>query len=238
MEQSSNMSSLNITLRGHYTATRFPEQAMVHLTIESTGESEATITHEVTSTCNDLHASLETLRPIQEDGTTSSAVSSISASEMYMTTKNRNAYDSTETIYDSPRIYNAIITFYVVFCDFNELHKFIQKVDGYPNARLNNLIWYLTDATKGEIGAESRKKAVLDAVTKADQYAKAVGFEDVIPVDIREIDESLNPAALPQKPTFRHPSGVSLTPQDIVLNCCVQVVFGASCDLASGARTD
>ncbi|KAJ6178875.1 hypothetical protein N7519_009336 [Penicillium mononematosum] len=233
------MSSLNITLRGHFTATRSPEQAMVHLTIESTGESEAAVTQEVTSTSNDLLASLETLRPIEEDGTTSStAVSSISASKMYLTTKNRNAYDSMENVSDSPRIYDAVITIYVVFCDFNELHKFIQKVDGYPSARLNNVVWYLTDATKGDIGAESRKKAVRDAVTKANQYAEAVGFEDVTPIDIREIDESLNPSALSQKPTYRHPSGVSLTPQDIVLNCCVQVVFETSCDLGSGTRAE
>jgi uncharacterized protein YggE len=79
---------------------------------------------------------------------------------------------------------------------------------------------------------------VRDAVTKANQYAEAVGFGDVIPVDIREIDESLNPSALPQKPTYRHPSGVSVTPQDIVLNCCVQVVFEASCDIGSEARTE
>jgi uncharacterized protein YggE len=211
---------------------------MVHLTIESTGESEATVTHEVISTTSDLLTSLQTLRPIEEDGTTSStAVSRISASEMYLTTKNRNAYDSMENV-NSPRIYDAVITIDVVFCDFNEMNRFIQKVDGYPNARLNNVVWYLTDATKGDIGAESRKKAVRDAVTKANQYAEAVGFEDVVPIDIREIDESLNPSALAQKPTHRHPSGVSLTPQDIVLNCCVQVVFETSCDLGSGARTD
>lgn len=232
------MSSLNITLRGHHTATRFPEQAMVYLTVESTGESEATVMCEVNSTTNDLLRGLEIPPAIEEDGTISPiAVSDICFSNIYLTTKNRNAHDS-KNVSDSPRIYDAVITIYVIFCDFNGLHRFIQKADKYPNARLNNVVWYLTDATKDDIGAESRKKAVRDAVTKASQYAEAVGFGDVIPVDIREIDESLNPSALPQKPTYRHPSGVSLTPQDIVLNCCVQVVFEASCDIGSEARTE
>lgn len=233
------MSSINITLRGHHSARRFPERAMVHLTIESSGESEESVSNEVASTCNSLREILEILCSREEDGTPTpeAAVSSISSSHIHITSKPPNAYDPMGNVIDGPRIYDAIVTIYTILRDFSELQKFIQKLDGYHNARLNNIFWYLTDASKHEIGAEARKEAVLDAVTKANQYAQAVGFEDVTPLDIREIEsEPFSPSAYPQRPTYRHSSGVSLTPQDIVLNCAVEVAFEAVCDL--GGRTD
>lgn len=106
------------------------------------------------------------------------------------------------------------------------MHKFIQKLDGYHNARLNDVSWYLTDATNDEFGAQSRERAFLDATTKADQYATAVDFE-VEAVGLEEIEpQSLKPSAYQQRPTYRHSSGVDLMLQDIVFNC-VEVHFEA-----------
>ncbi|KAJ5372583.1 hypothetical protein N7517_004589 [Penicillium concentricum] len=211
------MSSLNITLRSHSAKCRFPERAMAYITIESTGESENTVSYGVNVTASLLRHFLESLCPSEEPETTQAeaAVSSFSSSPILIVSKNPNTADARENRHGRPRIYNAVITTFAIFCDFNELQKFIVKVDEYSNAKLNN--------------------AVLDAVMKANQYAKAAGFERATPVDIKEIEpQTMNAAGYPQRPIYRHSSGVSLTPQDIVLNCCVEVAFECVGDLGSG----
>ncbi|KAJ5592489.1 hypothetical protein N7537_009393 [Penicillium hordei] len=149
-----------MTLRGYYTARRFPERAIIHLIIESSSKSEET-SWEVISTCNSLREILEAPCLREGNGTVKpeAAVSSISASHIYLASKDRNANNSTGDLSDRPRIHNATITFYTIFCDFNEMPKFIQKLDRYHNARLNNAFWYLTDATNREVGAHARKGA-------------------------------------------------------------------------------
>ncbi|CDM31923.1 Protein of unknown function DUF541 [Penicillium roqueforti FM164] len=106
---------------------------------------------------------------------------------------------------------------------------FVDELDCYSNARLNNISWYLTDATRREIGVKSCKEAVCDAVTKVNQYARAVPCGHVTPmhiVNIREIEsEPLDPSVYPQMPAYRHSSGVNLTPQYVVLNCAVEVTL-------------
>ncbi|KAJ5970672.1 uncharacterized protein N7479_000590 [Penicillium vulpinum] len=232
------MSSLNITVRGHSALCRFPERAVVYLTIESSSESEETVSNEVSSTCNDLRELLESLCSNEEDesGTSNAGpVSTFSSSPILTTSKNANTSDAKG---NRPRVYKAITSIYAIFCDFHELYKFIMKVDEYPNARMNNINWYLTEISKNEIGAESRMEAILDAVTKAKQYAQSVGYDDVAPLDIREIEgEGMNAARYPQRPPTRHASGINLTPQDIVLNSCVEVTFLCLCDLGSTDQT-
>ncbi|CAI7625176.1 unnamed protein product [Penicillium discolor] len=207
-----------MTLRGHFTARRFPERAMIHLIIESTGESEETVSREVISTCNNLREILEALCLREENGTVKpeAAVSSISASHIYLASKDPNANNPTGDPRDRPLVHNATITFYAVFCDFNEMHK------------LNDISWYLTDATNHEVGAQARKRALLDAIMKANQYAAAIDLEELEAVELKEIEpQPLNPAAYPQRPTYRHSSGVDLMPQDIVFNCAVEIYFEA-----------
>lgn len=224
------MTCFTMTLRGHYTARRFPERAMIHLIIESSGESEETVSQEVILTCNSLREILEALCLREENGTVKpeAAVSSISASHIHLVSEDLNTNNPTGDLSNRPRMHNATITFYAIFCDFNEMHKFIQKLDGYHNARLKDVSWYLTDATNHEVGAQSRKGALLDAVMKANQYAAAIDLEEVEAVELKEIDpQPLNPEAYPQRPTYRHSSGVDLMPQDIVRNCAVEVYFEA-----------
>ncbi|KAJ9485095.1 hypothetical protein VN97_g8263 [Penicillium thymicola] len=181
------MTRFIMSLRGHYTARHFPERARIHLIIESSGESAETVSREVTSTCNSLRKILEALCLREGNGTVKpeAAVSS-SASHIHLASKDRDA-NETGDLSDNPRIYDATIAFYAIFCEFDEMHKFIQKLDGYHNARLNDVSWYLTDATNDEFGAQSRERAFLDATTKADQYATAVDFE-VEAVGLEEIE--------------------------------------------------
>ena len=121
------MTCFTMTLRGQYTARRFPESAMIHLIIESSSESEETVSREVISTCNSLRKILEALCLREENGAVKpeAAVSSISASHIHVASKDPNANNSTKDPKDRPLVHNATITFYAVFCDFNEMHKFM-----------------------------------------------------------------------------------------------------------------
>ncbi|OQE38503.1 hypothetical protein PENCOP_c008G00333 [Penicillium coprophilum] len=180
---------------------------MVYITIESTGESEYTVSYEVNVTASGLRHFLEPPGPLKESESTQSDTAV------------------------------AIITISAIFCDFNKLQNFIVKVDEY-NARLNNLSWFLTDATRQKMGWESRNEAVLDAVMKANQYAKAVGFDRVTPTDIKELEaQPASPSGYLQRPIYRHSSGVSLTPQDILHHYCVNIAFECVRDLGPRDRS-
>ncbi|KAJ5816415.1 hypothetical protein N7447_008648 [Penicillium robsamsonii] len=170
------MSSLNITLK----RCRFPERAMVYITIESTGESENTVLPGVNGTASGLRHFLEPLCPSEEHETTQAeaAVSGFSSNPILIVSKNPNTADARGNRLGRLRIYNTVITIFAIFCDFNEL------VDEYTNAKLNNVNWFLTNATKQKTGGESRNEAVLDAVMEANQYAKAAGSERATP-DLR-----------------------------------------------------
>ncbi|CAI7577893.1 unnamed protein product [Penicillium glandicola] len=219
------MPSLNITLQGHSSIHQYPERAMIQITVESSGECEVATSNEVATTCIELRDAPKILCPRNEDGTSTanSAVTTFSASNTHITLKGPDAHRPRGNPMDRYRMYNAMVTFQVIFRDFSELHKFIEKMDGYSNARLDNLKWYLTDETKNAIGAELRKMAVQNAVAKANQYAQAIDSEDVTPVDSKEIEVGdIKFAESPERPIYRHSSGLNLTPQDIVLDSCVE----------------
>ncbi|KOS45008.1 hypothetical protein ACN38_g4015 [Penicillium nordicum] len=227
------MTRFTMTLRGHYTARHFPERARIHLIIESSGESAETVSQEVTSTYDSLREILEALCLREENGTVKpeAAVSNISVSHTHLAlaSKDRNE-NETGDVSDNPRIHYATIAFYAIFCDFDEMYEFVQKLDGYHNARLNDVSWRLTDSTNYGVGAQLRKGAFRDAVRKAKAYSAVIGLDKVKAVNLKEIEpQPLNPSASPQGPTYRHSSGVDLMPRDVVFNCAVEVYFEKLC---------
>ncbi|KAJ5510359.1 hypothetical protein N7453_002462 [Penicillium expansum] len=214
------MACFTMTLQGHYTARRFPERAMINLIIESSGESEETITHEVSTTCNTLREILEALCSREEDRTYQESPPAASTSHS-STQREMSATDRACTPPSSPSTLSSVTS-------TSELHKFAPKLDAYDNARLSNVSWYLTDATNHEIGAESWKGALRDAVMKAKEYEEVIDLKEieVEPVELKEIEyEPLNSEAFSQRPIYRHSSGVDLTPKDIVISCAVEVYF-------------
>ncbi|KAJ5154545.1 uncharacterized protein N7500_009984 [Penicillium coprophilum] len=89
-----------------------------------------------------------------------------------------------------------------------------------------------------KMGGKSRNEAVLDAVMKANQHAKAVGFDTATPTDIKELEaQPASPSGYLQRPIYRHSSGVSLTPQDILIYCCLEISFECVSDLGSTDRS-
>jgi hypothetical protein len=163
------------------------------------------------------------------------AVSTFTARNIYLAATEPDWYDPEPTDDidpNRPRIYHAVIMISAIFSDFSVMKRFIEKTDDHSNVKLRNISWFLTDETKDELGVGLRREAVLDAVAKANQYAEAVGFEDVTPVHIREIQPDVD-SDQRQKSMYRHSSGVDLVPREIVLRCCVEVAFESGCEVES-----
>ncbi|KAK7970074.1 hypothetical protein PG988_009147 [Apiospora saccharicola] len=81
--------------------------------------------------------------------------------------------------------YHASSTFEVVFRDMALLADTAGELAAMPHVAITSTEWRLTTATCAEIEREARKKAIENAVQKADDYAGVVGRK-VVAVDITD----------------------------------------------------
>ncbi|KAK8137978.1 hypothetical protein PG984_001358 [Apiospora sp. TS-2023a] len=81
--------------------------------------------------------------------------------------------------------YHASSTFEVVFRDMALLADTAGQLAAMPNVAITSTEWRLTTATCAAIEREARKKAIENAVQKADDYAGVVGRK-VVAVDITD----------------------------------------------------
>ena len=93
---------------------------------------------------------------------------------------------------------------------------------------VNRIDWRLTDPILKALGAELRKEAMRDAISKADDYASVVGREVTV---VQITDQSIWPRGIgiqsvnyPSRmqsrnvhPTTFAPDGISFTPEKVVL---------------------
>jgi uncharacterized protein YggE len=85
------------------------------------------------------------------------------------------------------RQYHARTTFEVKFRDFNKLGSFATSLSTMAHISITNIKWSLRDMTRDSLASQSRKMALKDAITKADDYAEVLGKKKV---DVYEIIDS------------------------------------------------
>jgi uncharacterized protein YggE len=94
-------------------------------------------------------------------------------------------YDSERKVY-LPREYQATVEFHIRLQTFSLLGKMIHDLVAIDYVRSNGVEWVLTNDTMESQKSKLRTMAAKEAFARAQDYAKAVGYEKVTPLEIKE----------------------------------------------------
>ena len=218
----------DITVRGSFSAFRSPERATVHATISYEGPAMEPVYERV---ARDLEAVKATIAPLADpDG----AVTSWSA-EQLRTWSNRPWNKDGRQL---PLVHHVSVGVTVEFGDFTALSAWVGgHVASTEGFRVTNVEWTLTRAHREDLVLEVRNGAVQDAVTRAQQYADALGLGVIRPVAVADagmLAGTSSSTGGPGGPQLRAMAGiggaapeVELMPQDIEVSVQVDARFVA-----------
>jgi uncharacterized protein len=238
------MAPLVINVSGTSNISRRAERAVVSLYVSASGPSQSIVTSNVTSTANELQKNLKELSSKESAPGTGARVppithwsmSSLATGGYLVWLQEKNADGSAR----SERTYSASTNFDIKFCDFAMLSAVCTDLASVPHVAIRSINWQLTDKTKSSLVGDSRRLAVEHAVSKARDFAAAVGKSHIVPVEINsEGDGGHRPAALFGTGAAavrsraalgaRHEEGdrLNFEPEEVNLSCTVGMKFEA-----------
>jgi hypothetical protein len=94
-------------------------------------------------------------------------------------------YDNERKV-NLPREYQATVNFSIRLQKFNALGRIIHDLVAIEYVRSEGVQWVLTHDTMEAQRSKLRTLAAKDALDRAQDYAKAVGYERVLPLEMRE----------------------------------------------------
>ena len=227
------MAPLEIHLSGESIISRHAERAVLSVEVSSEGISRETVSHDVTSTSNELIKMFKEIAPKSEDGKARPdapvTIFSMTSSQTstWVPTTSRNG----ETV-QLPREFRASTSFTVIFRDFKKLGEVTGTLFKMPHTTIESTKYILTDQTKKDLRSESRKAALHDAIQKAQDYAEVLGKSAVV-VEIKDQGyssggrtmQTARRASYSQSASFV--DGLSVEPEDVELKSSVNVKFTA-----------
>ncbi len=170
--------STEITVRGSFAAFERPERGTVHATIAYEGPAMEPVYGRV---ARDLDAVKASIAPL--DNKDNGAVTWWSADQL-RTWSNRPWNKDGKRL---PLVHHASVDFEVKFRDFSALSRWVgEHVANTEGFRVARIEWALTAKRREALQKEVRTRAVLDAVTRAQEYADALGLGQVRPVAIAD----------------------------------------------------
>ncbi|MCH9668081.1 MAG: SIMPL domain-containing protein [Actinomycetia bacterium] len=218
-----------ITVRGCYSTSRSPERATVHAAISYEGPASAPVYERVAGDLDTLAASISPI--LNPDG---GAITRWSADQL-RTWSNRPWHRDGSQL---PLVYHARIEVKVEFSDFGALSAWIGgQVAAIEGFAVSTIEWTLIPTHREELQVEVRHRAVQDAVTRAQQYADALGLGPIRPVAVADagmlsdIGSSADTPRTSQVRTAAALAGsgpeIELMPKDIELSVAVDARFVA-----------
>lgn len=217
--------STEITVRGSFSAFEAPERGTVHATIAYEGPAMEPVYERV---ARDLEAVRASLDPLREPG---GPVTWWSAQQLRTWSVRPWHKDGKQL----PLVHHAAVNLEAKFRDFTALSRWVAghvaATEGFRVARVE---WALTVARRDALAREVRTRAVRDAVTRAQQYAEALGGGRVRPVALADagmLGASLAPqggsgvAYMRAAATGAAPSEVELVPEHIEVSAAVDARF-------------
>ncbi|MDT5232928.1 MAG: uncharacterized protein QOI39_3428 [Mycobacterium sp.] len=167
-----------ITVRGSYSAFQAPERGTVRASIAYEGPAMEPVYERV---ARDLEAVKASIVPLKsgDDG----AVTWWSADQL-RTWSNRPWNQDGEQL---PLVHHASVGVEMKFRDFTALSRWVGRhVANTEGFRVSQVEWALTVKRREKLLKEARTRAVNDAVTRAQQYADALGLGGVRPVAVAD----------------------------------------------------
>lgn len=231
------MASLSIHVHGTAYVARRAERAVVYVDVSESGPVQSDVIGNVSRTASQLQEGLKQLSSKKENApeppVSKWTMASISTGSYLIIHSEKSLLERRE------RVYSASTRFEITFSDFAKLGAAATDLASIPLVSIRSITWTLTEATRISLQGEIRKKAVEDAVTKARDFAAAVGKHTVIPREITSNSSHApsyggatlfggtssglfgGPARKPDTPDL------NFEPEEIRMNCDVQMKFEA-----------
>ncbi len=227
------MAPLEIIVAGDSVISRHAERAVLVVRVSSEGESQETVSKDVTSTSNKLIKTFKELAPRTEDGnaTPDAPVTIFSMTSLRTSSWIPEPSRNNEFV-QLPRQFEAITGFNVIFRNFEKLGEITGTLFTMPHATIESTEYILTDRTKEDLGSESRKAALRDAIQKAQDYAEVVG-KSVVAVEITDQGYSSGGRTKQTarrnnyKASASYVDGLTVEPEDVEFKSAVSVKFVA-----------
>jgi hypothetical protein len=215
--------SVEITVRGSYSAFQPPERGTVHATIAYEGPAMEPV---YDSVARDLEAVKTSVIPMKsgEHG----PVTWWSA-EQLRTWSNRPWNQDGKQL---PLVHHASVALEVKFRDFAALTRWVgEHVANTEGFRVSRVEWALTVQRREALLKEVRTRAVHDAVRRAQQYADALGLGEIRPVAVADAGmlgarpENRSEAAYLRAAAAAGGPDVELVPEHIEVSAAVDARF-------------
>ena len=170
--------STEITVRGSFATFERPERGTVHATIAYDGPAPEPVYGRVARDLEVVKSSIGRL-----DDKENGAVTWWSADQL-RTWSNRPWNKDGKQL---PLVHHASVDLEVKFRDFSALSRWVgEHVANTEGFRVARVEWALTAKRREALEKDVRARAVLDAVTRAQQYADALGLGQIRPVAIAD----------------------------------------------------
>jgi uncharacterized protein YggE len=131
-----------------------------------------------------------------------------------------------------PRMHRVTTSFEIKWQDFAKLADLVTECAGHPLVTIRSMEWRLTDATSAKMQSAVRAMAARDAVSKAKDYAKALGFSDVKVLSLADHGDPGRPAMYGAMRARHSPGGggdgqedMQFTPNNVELSASVSCEF-------------
>jgi hypothetical protein len=234
------MAPLIINVAGSSTISKQPERAVIYVTVSNSGQSQSDVIQSVTRTAKQLQSDLNQLAPKDSNGQaavnapiTHWSMSTISTGSYFM-------YVQQSGNTEKETRYTANTSFTIKFADFEKLGNACTNLANLPFASISRIAWQLTDKTKAATAGDVRRLAVEDAVSKAQDFARAVGKRNVVPVEISSDalgslpTPAVGPMLFGSRSRAAAPSiaskpseALNFEPEDVNMDCKVHMKFEA-----------
>ena len=170
--------STEITVRGSFAAFERPERGTVHATIAYDGPAMEPVYGRV---ARDLDAVKASIAPL--DNKDNGPVTWWSAEQLRTWSTRPWNKDGKQL----PLVHHASVGLEVKFRDFAALSRWVgEHVAGTEGFHVARVEWTLTAKRQEALQKEARTRAVRDAVTRAQEYADALGLGQIRPVAIAD----------------------------------------------------
>jgi uncharacterized protein YggE len=220
--------STEITVRGSYTAFQPPERATAYVAIAVDGPEMDPVYQRVAQALETVKTSISALHNPDSGPVT------WWSNDQLRTWSNRPWNNKGEQV---PLRHYASTGVQAKFRDFAVLSRWIsQHVAAIDGLRIARIEWALTAEREQTLLAQVRHRAVQDALTRAQQYAQALGLDSVRPIAIADagmLGPGLRPASTTQSAHVRAPAAapnteVEFTPKDVEVKAVIDARFAAS----------
>lgn len=178
------MTPFTIIVKGNATIPKVAERALLNISVSTSGDNKLWVSDQVITATKHLESLLGEYCPANdsEEAKQSAALAHWSKTSLTATSHIPGDKDGN----DRPRKYMASVAFDIRFRDFSKLGTFGSQLSRLPHIEVKNVNWMLLTATESSFRAQLREEAVRDALQKAEDYARVLGFTSVRPIELGE----------------------------------------------------